>query len=121
MHPVPTRRQQAHPCYVKIFLTLKKLRMFERRHLPLLQSLEDLDIICEIGYHQEAGTPVALKHLIRLEIGSVATVNRRVKRLKGLGLVREKSSRDDGRVGLLTLSPGVLRAYARMERLLAAG
>jgi hypothetical protein len=74
----------------------------------------------EIGFHQEAGIPFALKHLFDLNIGSAATVNRRLKRLKQLGLIRQKRSAQDGRMHHLTLSPGVLRIFDRYGELLAA-
>lgn len=106
---------------VKVFGKLRKIGKSERRYLPLLQTLEDIEIVREIGYHQEAGIPLALKHLLEMKIASDATMNRRVKRLKELGLVRQRPSRTDGRVGLLRLSPAVLRAYARVGHLLHAG
>ena len=106
---------------VKAFEKLRKLRTFERQHLPLLQTLEDVDIVREIGFHQEAGMPVNLAALFRLEIGAAATVSRRLRRLKQLGLVLQRRSRDDGRMNVLTLSPAVLRVFAKYGRLLAAG
>jgi DNA-binding MarR family transcriptional regulator len=104
---------------MKVFLKLHTLRAFEKQHLPWLQTLEDFDIVKAIGYHHEADMAFALKHLFEMDIGSAATINRRLKRLKQLGLVRQKRSARDGRVQLLTLRPGLQRIFDRYGQLLA--
>jgi DNA-binding MarR family transcriptional regulator len=101
------------------FGKLHELRAFQRRQLPLLHSIEDLDVIVEIGYYQDLGRPLTLKRLFLQDIGSVATVQRRLSRLKRLGVIQQTRSARDKRNLELTLSPDVRRLYRRMERLLA--
>jgi DNA-binding MarR family transcriptional regulator len=103
---------------VKVFSTLRALRAYEREHLPFLLTLEDFDVIREIGYHQESGTPLTLKLLFLQNIGSVATIQRRVRRLKRLGVVHQRRSDADRRNVELTVDPEVLNAYKRMSSLL---
>jgi hypothetical protein len=103
-----------------IFEKLKTVRDFERRRLPLLDTLEDFDIVQEIGFHQDAGMPLSLMRLFRLGVGSAPTVQRRLKRLKALGLVVQRPCVEDGRAIQLSLSTGLRRIYREYERLLAA-
>jgi DNA-binding MarR family transcriptional regulator len=129
-------RAAARPCYfpgarkrialrpdrqVNPFERLKRLRQFEKRHLPHLRTREDFDIVLEIGAHQEAGIPVNLRRLFELNLGAAATVVRRLARLKQLGIVRESLAQHDGRMRYLTLDPAVRRVFERYGRLLAAG
>jgi len=103
-----------------VFGKLQELRTFQRRRLPLLRSIEDFDVIVEIGCHEDQGIPLTLKRLFLRNIGSVATVQRRLSRLKRLGMVLQKRSLRDRRNLELTVSPEVRRLYRRMDRLLAA-
>lgn len=103
---------------MKVFSTLRALRAYEREHLPFLLTLEDFDVIREIGYHQESGTPLTLKLLFLQNIGSIATIQRRVRRLKRLGVVQQRRSDADRRNIELTVDPEVLGAYKRMAGLL---
>ena len=103
---------------MQIFKKLRKLRALQRRLLPDLETLQDFDILGEIGYHEERGAPVTLRQLLLRGIGSVATVQRRLQRLKRLGLVLpERSPRDKRRLHL-RISAGVRSAYAQKELLL---
>jgi DNA-binding MarR family transcriptional regulator len=103
------------------FRKLRELRLFQRRQLPSLRSIEDFDVVLEIGYHQELGDPLTLKRLFLQNVGSVATVQRRLGRLKRLGIVLQKRSEHDRRNLELMVSPAVRRLYRRMGRLLAQG
>lgn len=96
---------------MQIFERLIRIREFERRSLPQLETLEDYDIVIEIGFHQKAGNPLTFKALLRDEIGAVATVRRRVQRLRALGLVLSTKSTLDRRATFLTLSPELLRQF----------
>ena len=100
------------------FGKLHELRALQRRQLPLLHSIEDFDVIVEIGYHEELGRPLTLKRLFLQNIGSVATVQRRLSRLKRLGVVLQTRSAQDRRNLELSVSPDVRRLYRRMDRLL---
>ncbi len=104
---------QENPAAVKIFDKLRSLRAFEREHLALLMTLEDFDLIKEIGYHQEAGVPLTLKLLFLQDIGSVATVQRRLRRLKRLGVVHQRRSEGDRRNVELTISPEICSIYKK--------
>jgi hypothetical protein len=97
-----------------VFAELKERRQYEREHLSLLKTLEDFDLIQEIGYHQECGKQITLKLLFLQNIGSVATVQRRLSRLKRLGLVQHNRTDGDKRSVKLTLSAEVMAVYARL-------
>lgn len=103
---------------VRIFHKLRMLRLFERRHLPHLRTVEDHDVVREIGYHEEMRIPLTLKALFLLDIGSVATVQRRLGRLKRLGVVLQKRSARDRRNLELTISPEVRGHYRRIGSLI---
>lgn len=102
-----------------IFGDLRKLRVFERRHLPQLLSLEDFDVVREIGFHQEESVPLTLKQLLLLDIAPSATVQRRLRRLLSLGVIRKHHSTEDRRSRVFTVSPRTERVFERYARLLA--
>jgi hypothetical protein len=103
---------------VKTFKALRELHEFRRRELPFLKTIEDAEIVREIGLHQAAGQPLTLKTLFLQGISSAATVQRRLSRLKRLGTVQQKRADHDKRNMLLMLSPRVLALYRRMGNLL---
>ncbi len=102
-----------------IFAHLRKLRAFEQRHLAFLLTLEDFDVVHTIGMHQEQGDLLTLKHMLTYDIGSVATLQRRLARLKRLGVVLESRSSEDRRNIHLELSPRTLRTFERYTALLS--
>lgn len=104
---------------MRIFQKLKILRAFEKRHLPQLKSVEDHDVVREIGYHEEKRVPLTLKMLFLLDIGSVATVQRRLSRLKRLGVVHQRRAAHDRRNLELRISPAVRGHYRRIGSLIA--
>ena len=106
---------------LKTFQSLKIARDFRRLHMPFLQTLEDVDLIGEIGLHQARGHPVTLRLLFTKGIASVATVQRRLERLRRLGVVEQSKSDVDRRVVHLTLSPSVLKLFRRRDRLMRQG
>ena len=64
---------------MKIFADLRNLIRLERLYLPFINTLEDRDIAAQIGYHDVIrGEPLTLKLLYLLDIGSIATVQRRL-------------------------------------------
>lgn len=101
---------------LKTFRALTALTEFRRRYLPFVQTLDDLDLVLEIGLHQAAGHPIALKALFLKGNGSVATIQRRLTRLKRLGVVAQERAGHDKRVQRLTLSPNIWKVYARLGR-----
>ena len=96
----------------KFFRALKASGEYRRNHLPFLKTLEDLDLIREIGFNQTAGHPISLKQLFTRGIGSVATVQRRLSRLKRLGIVAQTRADHDKRVVTLTLTPHARRIHS---------
>lgn len=102
---------------MQIFEYLNQLRAFERRHFPFVRTIEDLDIINLIGLHQERGVVLTLKQILSHNIGSVATLERRLARLKRLGIVIQTRSHIDKRNVELKLSPKVNRQYQRYAAL----
>ena len=99
---------------MRIFHQLRVLREFQRRHLPFLKTVEDLELVREIGIHQFHGKPLTLKLLLLQGIGSAATVQRRLGRLKRLGVVHQARASYDKRVMELTISPRTWRIYERL-------
>jgi len=102
---------------VRVFERLRALRTFEKQHLGFLRTIEDHNLVREIGFHQAEGVPLTLKQLFLLDIGSVATVQRRLRRLKQLGVIEQRKSSDDGRAIELTLSAKTIKAFEKCEPL----
>ena len=111
-------KKQEHSTSVKIFEKLRSLRVFEREQFEFLETLEDFDLVKEIGYHQEAGLPLTLKLLFLQNIGSVATIQRRLRRLKRLGVVQQRRSVNDKRNIELTINPEVCNLYRKVALIL---
>ena len=105
--------------YMRLFQRLKALREFEKAHLPFLKTIEDFDIVCEIGVRQESGNRITMKELFLADIGAVSTVQRRLSRLRKLGAIEQFSHNGDGRVIELLLSAEVGALYKRYAALLA--
>jgi hypothetical protein len=103
---------------MKTFHVLKELHEFRRRHLPFLKTVEDMELVREIGLHQARGRPLTLKTLFLQGIGSIATVQRRLSRLKGLGVIQRSRAAHDKRILHLTIAPPVWAIYIRMGRLM---
>jgi hypothetical protein len=105
---------------MKIFTDLLNLIELERKYLPFIESLEDRDIATSIGHHEfNEGEPLTLKHLSQLEIGSIATIHRRITRMIELGIIVKRRDKTDGRVFTLHLSSTAKRAYQNIELELA--
>ena len=80
-----------------------------------------MDLVREIGFHQVDGKPLTLKVLLLAGIASSATVQRRLARLRSLGVVVPKRASHDARVVKLTLSTETMALFRAMERAAAAG
>jgi DNA-binding MarR family transcriptional regulator len=103
-----------------VFEYLQQMRAFERRHLPFVRTMEDLNILYLIGLHQERGTPLTLKQILSFGIGSAATLERRLARLKRLGVVVQARSQIDRRNVELKLSPKISRVFQRYATLIVS-
>jgi DNA-binding MarR family transcriptional regulator len=100
------------------FEKLRALRTFRNEHADIFSTLEGHHLISEIGFHQAIGRPLTLKQLFLLDIGSISTVQRRLRQLKELGFVRHRQSSSDRRTVELTLSPRCLRVFAQYDALM---
>ena|SRR5581483_3142107 len=103
-----------------VFEYLHQLRTFERRHLPFVESMEDMNMVFLIGLHQERGVALTLKHMLSFDIGSAATLERRLARMKRLGVVVQARSELDRRNVELKLSPKIWRVFQRYGAMIAA-
>jgi DNA-binding MarR family transcriptional regulator len=110
MRPVTrTDTVQRAETLLHVFDTLRRVRAFEKRNLPFLEALTDFDLLTEIGYHQARGEPLTLKALLLQGVGSIATVQRRLHRLRKHGAIAQRRCAHDARSVELTLQPKVLR------------
>ncbi len=101
-----------------IFTRLKRLRQFQRTRLPHLRSIEDFDIVLEVGAAQEYGRPATPKQLAVSGIAPPATIYRRLGRLSALGVIARRFSQRDGRIVELALPADIAGAYRDMAKLL---
>jgi DNA-binding MarR family transcriptional regulator len=97
------------------FLAKRLLREFERSKLRFIHSIQDLDLVWAIGYGQCIGKPVGMKELSTGEFGAPKTVQRRLERLRRLGVVEQEPSDGDGRRIQLYLSPATLERLAEYK------
>lgn len=110
------RESPHHGSRIESFESIRQKRAYERRFLPFLKTVVDFDIACETGFHQLAGTPLTVKHLLLLNLAPPATVLRRLDRLCALEVVVRTRSRRDGRCHEVRLAPDTLRLFANYGR-----
>jgi DNA-binding MarR family transcriptional regulator len=103
---------------MRVFERMRALRAFENQHLLFLRTDGHQHLIGEIGHHQSMGKPLTLKQLFLLDIGSIATVQRHLRRLKELGLVEHRRAAHDQRSVELTLTPKCIRIFAKYDSLM---
>ena len=101
-----------------MFEKLRAARAFTRRHFHFVETLEDIDLLLEIGFHQEQGQPLTMKRLYLLDIASVATVQRRLRALRQAGAIVPRRSESDARSVEITLHPRLLKTYEKYAELL---
>jgi len=94
-----------------VLVAARALREFERRELAFIRTLEDRDLVYEIGYHQAIRKPLKVKELLLLGLGSIATVQRRLRHLRRTGAIRQRRSNADRRALELTLTPRVWNLF----------
>jgi hypothetical protein len=98
---------------MRLFTGLKKIREFERLQLPFFKSVADFDIVIEIGYADEQGQPLTLKHLFLLNISSRTTVRRKLARLIEQEIVIRRKQVNDHRASLLMISPSSVKLLGK--------
>src|SRR5271166_5611522 len=101
---------------MKIFEKLNTIRAYQRAHLQFLESLEDYDIVCEIGAAQEAGKFMTAKQLLLCDLGAPATLRRRLERMVKMGIITKRRNLHDGRMAELRLASDVLKSYAKLGK-----
>jgi DNA-binding MarR family transcriptional regulator len=104
----------------QLFAGLKKIRDFERLHLPFLKTVVDFDIVVEIGYEEERNTPLTLKRLYLLKLSSRGTVRRRLTRLIDQGIVTRKRHPTDKRASLLVIPAATLKHFSKYSGILTS-
>jgi hypothetical protein len=82
------------------FATLRAMRRFQKAQFRFLQTLRDLALVTRIGLHQEHGGPLRPTPLFLAQIGAAAAVQRRLTRLKKLGVVLQLRRNDDRRMAV---------------------
>ena len=110
---------EGHHLALRALELLRAYRTFERRHFDSTKTVEDRDLLVEIGYHAMHGRPLNQKRLLLLGVGSAATVQRRLRRLLELGAIRQQRCRHDRRSVELDLSPKLIAAFAKYGELLS--
>jgi hypothetical protein len=105
---------------MKLFAGLRKIRLFERGQLPVLRTLIDFDIVIEIGYEEERGSPVTLKKLYLLKLCSPGTLRRKLNQLTASGIVIKKDHPTDGRSSRLLISPTTFKQLCRYSGVVSA-
>ena len=105
---------------MKLFSSLRKMRVFERAQLPFLKSVVDFDIIIEIGYAEEQGRPLTLKQLLLMSVSSRTTVSRRLTKLIERGVIIRRKNADDRRSSFLAISSPSLKLFGKYGSMLTS-
>ena len=63
-------------------------------------------------------SPRNTKQLLLCDLGAPATLRRRLERMVKMGIVTKRRNLHDGRMAELRLAPDVLRAYAKLGKLI---
>ncbi len=98
---------------MSLFAGFRKMRDLERKHLPFARSLVEFDLIIEIGYHEERGKPLTLKHLLTLGICARTTLRRKLNSLVEQGVIVRTRRETDGRAVVLGVSKTALQRLDR--------
>jgi len=97
-----------------VFSDLRNLICLEERFLPFIETIEDRNIATFVGYYDAlCDAPLTLKQLFLLNLGSVATIQRRLARLVAAGIIVKRRDMSDRRNVTLHLSSEMTRTYQR--------
>lgn len=99
----PIKKLRIHSVTMNTFRKLKIIRTYIGR-IPKLNSMQDFDIVLELGFAQRSGQPLTLKRLMLLNLASSATLRRHLNRLVTNGTVIKKAAASDHRNIELTIS-----------------
>ncbi len=100
----------------QFYAQLWHARQFTRSHMPFIESLEDWDIILLIGLYQERGAMICLKDIYSYSLGSAPTIERRISRMKNLGVILDATDNKDRRRVWLRLSPKMIATFRKFGR-----
>lgn len=105
---------------MEIFFVLRKISTYQRKEFPSIVSIQDFNLVTEIGLHQINSSPLSVKQLLLLRIAPTRTILRRLQRLKTLGIVIHTTCTQDRRSRELTISPSALKKFEKFNQQLAA-
>lgn len=91
--------------------TFKKYKKIKSvlSEFPGVKTYKEFDILIEIGYHQEQGSPLTMKQLMLLEVASPATVRRYLGHLVRDGMVKKITADNDHRAVVLMLAGATIK------------
>ncbi len=91
--------------------TFKKFKKIKSvlSEFPGVKTYKEFDILIEIGYHQEQGSPLTVKQLMLLEVASQATVRRYLEHLVDDGMVKKIVAVNDHRSVVLKLTNSTIK------------
>jgi hypothetical protein len=90
---------------------LCRLWQNEKKCFPWIDSIVDQDVIAIVGKHQEDhGEGISCKQLYLAHTAPVVTVQRHVKRLIRLGVLRRRQCPTDARVFFLSLTDSAVNS-----------
>ncbi len=91
--------------------TFKKFKKIKSvlSEFPGVKTYKEFDILIEIGYHQEQGSPLTVKQLMLLEVASQATVRRYLEHLVDDGMVKKIVAVNDHRSVVLKLTNATIK------------
>jgi DNA-binding MarR family transcriptional regulator len=102
-----------------IFSRLRELSALRREQLPFMKTLEDWQLLVEIGYRQSSGEPLTVNATLRLDLGSIATVQRQIRRLRQAGVVALERGDGDRRTMVISLTPRAVKALTAFGELIS--
>ena len=97
---------------------LARFNQARRHKLPFLRTLEDLDLLLEIRRAERCRAPLSMSEVLRLRLGSFATLQRQIRRLRGSDALVQRRSHLDRRQLHLHLTRRARGALTACERAL---
>lgn len=105
---------------VSLFDKLRQLRTYAREQLQFLRTIEDYELVYEIAYRQARGSAITMNEALRLDLGSVATLQRQLRRLRHAGVIALDRHDADRRVTVISCTPRTMKALAGYAELLGS-
>jgi DNA-binding MarR family transcriptional regulator len=95
------------------FAHLNYARDYERKNFPFIESLVDRDVLLAIVTAQVSEQMISLSDIMKMKLGSVATVERRISRLKEMGIITSSESKADRRTKYLRVNTKVKNLFIK--------